>query len=75
MGLGQLRRDQHATTLSNDHGAIIQSIAGKTLVDKTIALEDRYQRCDYDFGSCPDVYRISPYMGIQCLSEDKGNLT
>ncbi len=75
MGLGKLRRDQHAATLSSDHRVIIQSIAGTTLVDKMIVLEDRDQRRGYDFGSCSDVYRISSYWRIQCLSQDKGNLT
>ena len=62
MGLGKLRRDQHAATLSTDHTVITSKDRGKILVEKTIMLEDRDHQHDYGCGSCSDVYRISSYV-------------
>lgn len=41
MEKGELRHDQHATTLSTDRKVIIPKYRGKILVEKTIALADK----------------------------------
>ena len=59
MGMGKIRRNQHAATLSKDHNVITSKYHGKIPVEKKIALEDRDHR--HGYGSCSDVYR-HPFM-------------